>query len=205
MDAKNSKGLQIALQPKTLILPTALVYEGERILKSSLRVNTADNDLNALKSMGVIPEVFVNNYLTDNDQWFVRTNCPSSMCWFDREAVEFSNRYAPEHLVLGMVEARKWVGKVRCAGSVFVGEWSPEVAGDYASGTNHTLPTSRFARNSSGVSLDSFVNKVTFQELTREGLKDLAPALETLAEVESLEGHARAVRYRLNREEGVGG
>ena len=121
------------------------------------------------------------------------------------EAVEFSNRYAPEHLVLGMVEARKWVGKVRCAGSVFVGEWSPEVAGDYASGTNHTLPTSRFARNSSGVSLDSFVNKVTFQELTREGLKDLAPALETLAEVESLEGHARAVRYRLNREEGVGG
>ena len=90
MDAKNSKGLQIALQPKCLILPTALVYEGERILKSSLRVNTADNDLNALKSMGVIPEVFVNNYLTDNDQWFVRTNCPSSMCWFDREAVEFS-------------------------------------------------------------------------------------------------------------------
>jgi len=90
MDAKNSKGLQIALQPKCLILPTALVYEGERILKSSLRVNTADNDINALKSMGVIPEVFVNNYLTDSDQWFVRTNCPSSMCWFDREAVEFS-------------------------------------------------------------------------------------------------------------------
>jgi len=119
------------------------------------------------------------------------------------EAVEFSNRYAPEHLILGMVEARKWVGKVRCAGSVFVGEWSPEVAGDYASGTNHTLPTSRLARNSSGVSLDSFVNKVTFQELTREGLEDLAPALETLAEVESLEGHARAVRYRLSQEEEV--
>jgi histidinol dehydrogenase len=119
------------------------------------------------------------------------------------EAVEFSNRYAPEHLILGMDEARKWVGKVRCAGSVFVGEWSPEVAGDYASGTNHTLPTSRLARNSSGVSLDSFVNKITFQELTREGLKNLAPALETLAEVESLEGHARAVRYRLGLEEEV--
>jgi len=90
MDAKNSRGLQIALQPKCLILPTALVYEGERIVKSALRVSTADNDLNALKSMGVIPEVFINNYLTDSDQWFVRTNCANSMCWFDREAVEFS-------------------------------------------------------------------------------------------------------------------
>lgn len=90
MDAKNSRGLQIALQPKCLILPTALVYEGERILKSSLRSGTADNDLNALNSMGVIPKMVVNNYLTDSDQWFVRTNAPSSMCWFDREPVEFS-------------------------------------------------------------------------------------------------------------------
>jgi len=90
MDAKNSRGLQIALQPQCLILPTALVYEGERILKSNLRSGTADNDLNALYSMGVIPKVVVNNYLTDSDQWFVRTNAPQSMCWFDREAVEFS-------------------------------------------------------------------------------------------------------------------
>jgi hypothetical protein len=90
MDAKNSRGLQIALQPQCLILPTALVYEGERILKSSLRSGTADNDLNALNSMGVIPKMVVNNYLTDSDQWFVRTNAPSSMCWFDREPVEFS-------------------------------------------------------------------------------------------------------------------
>ena len=90
MDAKNSRGLQIALQPQCLILPTALVYEGERILKSSLRVTSADNDINALKSMGVIPKMVVNNYLTDSDQWFVRTNAPNSMCWFDREGVEFS-------------------------------------------------------------------------------------------------------------------
>lgn len=120
------------------------------------------------------------------------------------QAFEFSNRYAPEHLILNLVDARKWVGKVSCAGSVFVGEWSPEVAGDYASGTNHTLPTSGLARNSSGVSLDSFVNKLTFQELTREGLQALAPVLETLANLESLEGHARAVRYRLDQETGVG-
>jgi hypothetical protein len=90
MDAKNSKGLQIALQPTRLIIPTALSYEAERILKSTQRVATADNDLNALGSMGVIPEIVVNNYLTDSDAWFVRTNAPEGMCWFDREAVEFS-------------------------------------------------------------------------------------------------------------------
>ena len=90
MDAKNSKGLQIALQPKCLIIPTALVYEAERILESLGRVNTANNDLNALNSMNVIPDVVVNNYLTDSDAWFIRTNAPSGLCWFDRNAVEFS-------------------------------------------------------------------------------------------------------------------
>jgi len=90
MDAKNSKGLQIALLPKCLIIPTALCYEAERILKSVQRVGTADNDLNALRAKGAIPEVFVNNYLTDSDAWFVRTNCANSLCWFDRNAVEFS-------------------------------------------------------------------------------------------------------------------
>ena len=90
MDAKNSKGLQIALQPKCLILPTALVYEGQRILKSIGRSNSADNDLNALNSLNVLPEVVVNNYLTDSDAFFIRTNAPQGMCWFDRNAVEFS-------------------------------------------------------------------------------------------------------------------
>jgi len=90
MDAKNSKGLQIALQPKCLIVPTALVYEAQRILKSVGRSGTADNDLNALNSLSVLPEVVVNNYLTDSDAWFIRTNAPSSLCWFDREAVEFT-------------------------------------------------------------------------------------------------------------------
>jgi hypothetical protein len=90
MDAKNSKGLQIALQPKCLIVPTALVYEARRILSSLLRTKTADNDLNALNSLNVIPEVVVNSYLTDSDAFFIRTNVPSGMCWFDRNAVEFS-------------------------------------------------------------------------------------------------------------------
>ena len=90
LDAKNSKGLQIALQPKSLIIPTALTYDAQRILKSIGRVDSANNDLNALNSMNVIPEVVVNNYLTDSDAWFIRTNAPSGMCWFDREAVEFT-------------------------------------------------------------------------------------------------------------------
>ncbi|UCF36485.1 MAG: histidinol dehydrogenase [Acidobacteriota bacterium] len=112
-------------------------------------------------------------------------------------AFDFSNRYAPEHLILSIEDPREWLGNVLSAGSVFVGRWSPEVAGDYASGTNHTLPTSGAARNVSGVSMDSFVKKITFQELTAAGLSELAPTLQTLAGVESLEGHARAVEYRL--------
>lgn len=113
------------------------------------------------------------------------------------EAFDFSNRYAPEHLILSIKNARQWVGRVESAGSVFVGAWSPEVAGDYASGTNHTLPTSGMARSVSGVSLESFIKKITFQELTRRGLSELASTLEILAKLESLEGHARAVRFRL--------
>lgn len=91
MNAKNSKGLQIALRPKCLIIPTALSYEAQRILKSTLQSGTAMNDINALRSMGTVPEVYVNNYLTDTNAWFIRTNVTSGMCWFDREAVEFTN------------------------------------------------------------------------------------------------------------------
>ena len=90
MDAKNSKGLQIALQPKCLIIPTALTYEAQRILKSVGRSGSADNDLNALNSLNVIPDIVVNNYLTDSDAWFIRTNAPSGLTWFDREGVEFT-------------------------------------------------------------------------------------------------------------------
>ena len=113
------------------------------------------------------------------------------------EALGFSNTYAPEHLILHVERPREWVCKVESAGSVFLGPWSPEVAGDYASGTNHTLPTSGLARSFSGVSLDSYVKKITFQELNEEGLRGLAPTLEALAELEELEGHRRAVEVRL--------
>jgi len=113
------------------------------------------------------------------------------------EAFEFSNQYAPEHLILSLRTPKDWLGKIQSAGSVFVGPWSPEVAGDYASGTNHTLPTSGSARSVSGVSMDTYVKKITFQELTAEGLSALSPVLQTMADVELLEGHARAVRKRL--------
>ena len=115
------------------------------------------------------------------------------------EAMEFANRYAPEHLILQLHEPRRWVARVQAAGSVFLGPWSPEVAGDYASGTNHTLPTSGLARSFSGVSLDTFVKKITFQELSRSGLRSLAPTLEVMAELEQLEGHRRAVEVRIGK------
>jgi hypothetical protein len=90
MNATDPKGLKISLRPKCLVVPTALVYDSQRILKSNLRSGTADNDTNALKLVGAIPEIVVNNYLTDTDQWFIRTNAPDGLCWFDREPVQFS-------------------------------------------------------------------------------------------------------------------
>ncbi len=90
MNATDPKGLKISLRNKSLIVPTALVYDSNRILKSNLRQGTADNDTNALKLLGAIPEIVINNYLTDTDQWFIRTNAPDSLCWFDRELPEFT-------------------------------------------------------------------------------------------------------------------
>jgi histidinol dehydrogenase len=113
------------------------------------------------------------------------------------EAMEISNAYAPEHLILQCADAEMWAQKVQHAGSVFIGSWSPESVGDYASGTNHTLPTNGFARGYSGVSVDSFVKKISFQQLSREGLEGIATTVITMAEAEGLEAHAEAVRVRL--------
>jgi histidinol dehydrogenase len=112
------------------------------------------------------------------------------------EAMELSNAYAPEHLILAVAAPEALATKVRQAGSVFLGYYTPESAGDYASGTNHTLPTNGFARSYSGVSVDSFVKKVTFQHITQAGLENLGPTVETLAEAEHLDAHARAVKVR---------
>lgn len=115
------------------------------------------------------------------------------------EVMEMSNMYAPEHLIIHTENAESLAGQVRNAGSVFIGEWSPESAGDYASGTNHTLPTSGYAKAYSGVNIDSFMRKITFQQLTQEGLRRLGPVVETMAAGESLEAHKNAVTIRLSR------
>jgi len=114
------------------------------------------------------------------------------------ECVEFSNLYAPEHLILATQNAFEISKEIKQAGSVFMGNYSCESAGDYASGTNHTLPTNGFAKNYSGVSLDSFIKKITFQNITELGIKNLGRHIEVMAEAEELIGHKNAVSIRLD-------
>jgi histidinol dehydrogenase len=119
----------------------------------------------------------------------------------DEAALELLNSYAPEHLILATANANHLVSLVQNAGSVFIGNYSPESAGDYASGTNHTLPTNGNAKAWSGVSVDSFVKKITFQELTKDGLKNIGTSVEIMAEAEGLLGHRNAITIRLNESE----
>ncbi|MDM1466706.1 histidinol dehydrogenase [Myroides odoratimimus] len=115
------------------------------------------------------------------------------------ECIAFSNAYAPEHLILNIENAEKYIDLVINAGSVFLGAYSCESAGDYASGTNHTLPTNGYAKSYSGVSVDSFVKKVTFQKLTKQGLKNIGKTIEVMAEAEELIAHKNAVSIRLKK------
>jgi len=112
-------------------------------------------------------------------------------------AIELINEYAPEHLILAIDKAAWWAEKITNAGSVFIGNYSPESVGDYASGTNHTLPTNGYAKAYSGVSVDSFVKKITFQQLTANGLQLLGPTVIEMAEAENLQAHSNAVAVRL--------
>ncbi len=114
------------------------------------------------------------------------------------QAFEVSNTYAPEHLIVQTREPRRWLPLVRNAGSVFLGPWTPETMGDYCSGTNHVLPTYGFARAYSGLSLNDFLKRITVQELTAAGLKDLGPTALTIAGLEGLDAHANAVSVRLD-------
>jgi histidinol dehydrogenase len=116
------------------------------------------------------------------------------------EALSFSNAYAPEHLILATTNWQAITAGILNAGSVFLGNLTPESAGDYASGTNHTLPTSSYSRAYSGVSVDSFVKKITFQHITPEGIKNIGPYVEILAELEGLHAHKNAVSLRMIKE-----
>ena len=115
------------------------------------------------------------------------------------EIMRFANEYAPEHLIINTADAERLAERVENAGSVFIGPYSPESAGDYASGTNHTLPTSGYAKAYSGVNLDSFIKKITFQRLSPEGLRSIGPTIEIMAENEDLMAHRMAVTVRLKK------
>jgi len=114
------------------------------------------------------------------------------------EAFEFSNQYAPEHLILNIKDPNDYLDKIQNAGSVFIGPYSCESAGDYASGTNHTLPTYGYAKMYSGVNTESFMKQITFQEISREGINKLGPTIEKMAESEGLFAHKNAVTIRIN-------
>jgi histidinol dehydrogenase len=112
------------------------------------------------------------------------------------EAIELVNEYAAEHLIISCKNADALAGQITNAGSVFIGNYSPESVGDYASGTNHTLPTNGFAKAYSGVSVDSFVKKITYQKLSKEGLANIAQTVIQMADAEGLQAHANAVKIR---------
>ncbi len=114
------------------------------------------------------------------------------------KAFDFINNYAPEHFIIASNHSDQYIPLIKNAGSVFLGNYSPESAGDYASGTNHTLPTSGYAKSYSGTNLDAFVKKITFQKLSKKGIQNLGETIMTMAREEQLEAHARAVEIRLN-------
>lgn len=115
------------------------------------------------------------------------------------QMIAFANEYAAEHLIISMEDAWGVTAKITAAGSIFIGNYSPESAGDYASGTNHTLPTSGWAHSCSGVNIDSFMRKMTIQELSRDGIESLAQTIVAMAEAEGLEAHANAVKVRIEK------
>lgn len=120
-------------------------------------------------------------------------------CSIKDDAIDLINSYAPEHLIISTVDAKKILPRIKNAGSVFVGDYTPESAGDYASGTNHTLPTNGYAKNYSGVNLDAFQKSVSFQEISKNGLSLIGNAIEIMAEAEGLFAHKNAVSLRLDK------
>ncbi|MDC1081435.1 histidinol dehydrogenase [Flavobacteriaceae bacterium] len=116
----------------------------------------------------------------------------------NKDAIAFINQYGPEHYIICMEEQELYIDQITNAGSVFIGNYTPESAGDYASGTNHTLPTNGYAKQYSGVNLDSFLKQMTFQKISKKGIQNLGPSIELMAEAEGLQAHKNAVSIRLN-------
>ena len=143
------------------------------------------------KQLAVLPrKELATNALNNSKAILVKTN---------EEAIDLLNEYAPEHLIIACRDDENISEKIMNAGSIFLGNYSCESAGDYASGTNHTLPTNGYAKAYSGVSLDSFVKKITYQKLSKEGINNIGPAIELMAEAEGLQAHKNAVTLRLKK------
>ena len=158
------------------------------VASSLLIVERVQNEIE--KQLAVLPRKAIAAQVLQNSIAVVMENIAS--------AFDLLNEYAPEHLIIASDHAQELAEKVINAGSVFLGHYSPESAGDYASGTNHTLPTNGYAKVYSGVSLDSFVKKITFQQISKAGIKNIGKAVETMAAAESLAAHKNAVSIRLN-------
>jgi len=160
-----------------------LVSDSEQIIEKTL--NSIEHQLELLERKEIAIKALVNSraILVHNID----------------EGLEIVNRYAAEHLILASENAHELADKIQHAGSVFIGNYTPESAGDYASGTNHTLPTNGYARAYSGVSVDSFVRKVTFQHITEKGIQQLGKTIINMAEAEGLDAHANAVKIRINK------
>ena len=137
----------------------------------------------------LLPRKEIAKKALENSKAFVLSNI--------EDAIAMINEYAPEHLILSVDNAAQIAEKIINAGSIFIGNFSPESVGDYASGTNHTLPTNGFAKAYSGVSIDSFVKKITFQQLTERGLENIAPTVIEMAKAEGLQAHSKAVELRM--------
>lgn len=141
------------------------------------------------KQLATLPRQIIAEKALQNSRVVMFTN--------QTTALEFVNEYAPEHLILMVQNEEEVSDQIINAGSVFLGNYSPEAAGDYASGTNHTLPTNGYAKSYAGVSVDSFMKNITYQKLTQEGIKNIGPSVEIMAEAEQLVAHKRAISVRL--------
>ncbi|MFM1969779.1 MAG: hypothetical protein RL152_1156 [Bacteroidota bacterium] len=141
--------------------------------------------------LNLLPRKIIAQQALDNSKSILVSNMD--------EAMLISNQYAPEHLIIAADQTEVLAAQVVNAGSVFLGHYTPESAGDYASGTNHTLPTNGHARAYSGVSVDSFVKKVTFQQITKDGIQQVGPTVIAMAEAEGLDAHANAVKIRIKK------
>lgn len=159
------------------------------LIASNLEVAEAVQ-IEIVKQLAELPRKEIAQKALENSKVIVLSNV--------HDAITMINEYAPEHLILSIQNAAQIAEKIINAGSVFIGNFSPESVGDYASGTNHTLPTNGFAKAYSGVSMDSFVKKITFQQLTEKGMTHIAPTVIAMAKAEGLEGHCKAVELRVD-------